>query len=39
MFGYIKRELRDLEIKGNTEEKPAKLAKAILDVCFKLKKH
>ena len=39
MFGHIKRELRDLEIKGDSKLKPAKLAKAILDVCFHLKKH
>jgi len=39
MFGHIKRELRDLEIKGSAQSKPLKLSKAILDVCFNLKKH
>ena len=39
MFGHIKRELRDLEIKGSAQSKPSKLSKAILDVCFNLKKH
>ena len=39
MFGHIKRELRDLEIKGDAQSKPSKLSKAILDVCFNLEKH
>ena len=36
MFGHIKRELCDLEIKSKSIEKPAKLSKAIMDVIFNL---
>ena len=38
MFGHIKRELRDLEINSDSKNKPAKLSKEILNLCFNLKK-
>lgn len=39
MFGYIKRKLCDLEIKGKSKEKPVKLSKAVMNVMFNLSKY
>ena len=39
MFGHIKRELCDLEIKGKSIEKPVKLSKAVMDVMYNIKQY